>query len=80
MPLKIKKVTTVADVIVKKFVRRFRVPLELHSDERRNFEPILFIGICETIGIPKTRTTPLHPQSDSMVERMNRTIGGFLSK
>lgn len=31
-------------------------------------------------GIQKTRTTPLHPQSDGMVERFNRTILDYLAK
>ena len=30
--------TTVAEVLVEKFVTRFGVPLMLHSDQGRNFE------------------------------------------
>ena len=33
-----------------------------------------------TLGIRKTRTTPLHPKSDGMVERCNKTICHYLSK
>ena len=36
--------------------------------------------MCDLLGIHKTRTTPLHPQSDGMVERFNRTLEQFLSK
>lgn len=36
--------------------------------------------MCALLGIEKTRTTPLHPQSDGMVERFNRTIEAQLSK
>ncbi|KAJ8934805.1 hypothetical protein NQ318_010219 [Aromia moschata] len=32
------------------------------------------------MGIKKTRTTALHPQSNGMVERHNRTICHYLSK
>ena len=32
------------------------------------------------MGIRKTRTTPLHPQSDGQVERQHRTILDFLAK
>lgn len=71
---------TVADVLVKNLVSRFGVPLELHSDQGRNFESAVFTRMCDTLGIKKTRTTPLHPQSDGMVERMNRTMGRYLSK
>jgi len=31
------------------------------------------------LGIRKTRTTPLHPQYDGVVERHNRTINQYLS-
>ncbi|POS82770.1 hypothetical protein EPUL_005785, partial [Erysiphe pulchra] len=71
---------TIADVIVKELVSRFGVPNELHSDQGRNFESALFSRMCQTLGIRKTRTTALHPQSDGMVERMNRTMGKYLAK
>jgi hypothetical protein len=32
------------------------------------------------MGIRKTRATPLHPQSDGMVERMNQTLGSYPTK
>ncbi|XP_071570614.1 uncharacterized protein [Temnothorax nylanderi] len=32
------------------------------------------------LGIKKTRTTPLHPQSDGQVERQHQTITNFLAK
>lgn len=72
--------TTVAEVIVKEYVCRFGVPLELHSDQGHNFESQVFAEMCGIIGIMKTRTTPLHPQSDGMVERLNRTLEAQLSK
>ncbi|KAG8194787.1 hypothetical protein JTE90_017228 [Oedothorax gibbosus] len=39
----------------------------------------VFTGLMELLGVTKTRTTPLHPQSDGMVERLNRTILNHLS-
>ena len=36
--------------------------------------------MIEVLGIWKTRTTPLHQQSNGMVERFNRTIEEHLSK
>ncbi|UYV82879.1 hypothetical protein LAZ67_22001215 [Cordylochernes scorpioides] len=36
--------------------------------------------LCRLLGIRKTRTTPLHPQSDGMVERFNKAMEEHLSK
>ena len=71
--------TTVATAMLQGFVSRFGIPHELHSDQGRNFESAVFKGMCDMLGVTKTRTTPLHPQSDGMVERYNRTIGNQLA-
>jgi transposase InsO family protein len=71
---------TVADALVENWVCGYGVPKELHSDQGRNFESRVFQEKCRVLGIEKTRTTPLHPQSDGMVERFNRTLEQHLSK
>ena len=73
-PLSNQEATTVAQVLVKEFVSRFGVPKELHSDQGRNFESSVFQEMYRFLGIKKTRTTALHPQSDGMVEHYNRTL------
>ena len=73
-PLPNQEASTVAEVLVKEFISRFGVPKEIHSDQGRNFESELFQGMCKLLGAHKTRTTPLHPQSDGLVERYNRTL------
>ncbi len=65
---------TVAEVLVNQFFTRFGIPMELHSDQGRNFESETFQEVCRLFGINKTRTTPYHPHSDFMVERFNETI------
>ena len=65
---------TVAEVFVREYDCRFGVPLELHSNQGRKFESNVFKETCALLGIQKTRTTTLHPQSDGMIERMNRTL------
>ena len=39
----------------------------------------MFNDDCKLLGIDKTRTTALHPQSDGMVERFNRTLENQLA-
>ncbi len=69
-----------AEVLVREFVSRFGVPLYLHSDQGRNFEAAVFAEMCSLLGIKKTRTTALYPQSDGMVERLSRTLEAQFSK
>ena len=71
--------TTVASVLVREFISRSGTPLELHTDQGRNFESLLMKEVCKILGIHKTRTTLYHPQSDGMVERHNRTLASQLS-
>ncbi|KAI2646047.1 Retrovirus-related Pol polyprotein [Labeo rohita] len=70
---------TVAEVLLEGMFARFGVPTEVHSDQGRNFESQLFSDLCRQLGIRKTRTTPLHPQSDGLVERYNRTLATQLA-
>jgi len=70
----------VAQLLVNEVICRFGVPLQIQTDQGRNFESVLFKEVCKLLDIEKTRTTPLHPQSDGMVERLNRTLETMLSK
>uniref|UniRef100_A0A3B1J0Y6 Integrase catalytic domain-containing protein n=1 Tax=Astyanax mexicanus TaxID=7994 RepID=A0A3B1J0Y6_ASTMX len=70
---------TTADILVREFFCRFGVPEELHSDQGRNFESEVMAEVCRILGIHKTRTTPLHLQSDGLVERFNRTLAAQLA-
>ena len=70
---------TVARVLVEQFITRFGVPMQIHSDQGRQFESRLFTELCKLLEIDKTRTTALHPQSDGMIERFNATIEAMLA-
>lgn len=79
IPVKDQEAITIAKAFVDRIVSIFGIPLQLHTDQGSNFESTVFKQICNLLGIQKTRTTPLHPQSDGMVERGNRTINHMLS-
>ena len=67
-------VERVAITLVSEFIGRFGCPLELHSDQGRNFESRMFKEVYDLLKIVKTRTTPYRPSANGQVERMNRTI------
>jgi len=66
--------STCMDAAYRGFFARFGLPLQLHSDQGRNFESTLVKELCSLAGVHKTRTTPFHPRSDGLTERANRTI------
>lgn len=72
-----KEAETVANALVEGMFSRFGVPQSIHSDQGRNFESKIFF--FEHLGINKTCTTPLHPQSNGLMERFNRTLAEQLS-
>ncbi|XP_060085241.1 uncharacterized protein LOC132564610 [Ylistrum balloti] len=78
-PIPDQEADKVAEVLVNGFVPQFGVPRQLHSDQGRNFEGFVLKEMCNILVIDKTRTTPLHPQSDGMDERLNQTLESMLS-
>jgi hypothetical protein len=78
-PIPNQEACTIADKFVKEFVCRFGVPRRLITDQGTNFQSRLFNEVCMLLDIDKNRTTPYHPQSDGLVERMNRTVEAMLS-
>ncbi|XP_033728208.1 uncharacterized protein LOC117317503 [Pecten maximus] len=70
---------TVADKLVTEVFSRFGCPVQLHTDQGREFESELFKEVCALLGVQKSRTTPYRPQSDGLVKRFNRTLKQMLS-
>lgn len=56
-----------------------KLPKELHSDQQRNFKARAFGEVCWWLDIVKTRTIPLHPQSDRPTERFHCTLATSLA-
>lgn len=74
VPLPNQEAKMVAKAMVEEWICQWGAPRFVHSDQGRNFESELFSQLMEMLEIKKTRTTPLHPQSNGMVERFNKTL------
>lgn len=65
---------TVAQQFMQHFIVTFGCPLEVHTDQGKQFDSTLFKSLCKLLQIAKTRTTPYHPSSNGQIERYNRLI------
>ena len=74
IPLPSQTAEVTAQATVNSFFFRFGVPLNIFSDQGRNFESKLFSALCNILQIHKKRTTTYRPSSNGQVERYNRTI------
>lgn len=79
-PLRGMETETVAETLFKGWIKRYGCPLELHCNQGRQFKSQLFQEMCKLLQINKTWRIAYQPQSDGMVERLNRTIKEMLSK
>jgi len=79
-PMKNVRAKAVAEVFLGQIIARHGVPLEVHTDGGRSFESKMFQELTRFLGIRKTRTTALHPQSDGQVERQHQTLTNYLAK
>ncbi|XP_063538133.1 uncharacterized protein LOC134747439 [Cydia strobilella] len=69
---------TVARVIYEGWIVRFGCPLRITTDQGRQFESRTFECLTQLLGVQRIRTTAYHPQANSKVERLHRTIKASL--
>lgn len=73
-PVSDQTASTCAHKILTEVISRYGCPIDLHSDQGRNYESDLFKALCNMLEIRKTRTAPRNPKCNGQVERFNRTL------
>jgi len=73
-PLETHDAHSVTFKLITEIISRYGAICIIHTDQETNFESKLIAELCKLYDIKKTRTTPDHPQSDGLVERLNRTL------
>ena len=74
VPLPDQTAEKTATALLEHWIIRFGVLVSIHTDQGRKFESELFQSLMNSLQIDKTRTTSFHPQSNAVIERMNRTL------
>ena len=70
---------TIAEKLVVDMFSLFGCPLQIHTDQGRDFESKLIKELCHLLKTDKTPTVPYRPQSDGHLERFNRTLLAMMS-
>jgi cleavage and polyadenylation specificity factor subunit 1 len=65
---------TVSRALLSGWISRFGCPQSITTDQGREFESQLFQNLAKLCGIHLCRTTPYHPSSNGLVERLHRTM------
>ena len=60
-------------------IPRYGTPRTFLTDQGSNFTSRLMTQVCKILNIEKIQTSPYHPSSNGMIERMNKIITDGLS-
>ena len=71
--------TTVAEILVKEILCRHGAPVELLSDQGRDFLANVVKEVCVFTKTKKIQTAAYHPQTNGLCERFNGTLTQILS-
>lgn len=63
-----------ANAVYDNWITRYSIPKVIVSDRGTAFVNRVFDELGKILGIKLVRTTPLHPESNGLVERFNRTL------
>jgi transposase InsO family protein len=80
IPLRNKEAVTVARALMDVVFARFGLPLELLSDNGKEFDNQMLKEVCRLLGVDKLRTTVYKASTNGAVERFHRTLNSMLGK
>ncbi|GFO31447.1 Pol polyprotein [Plakobranchus ocellatus] len=78
IPLSRTSSTDCAKALIRNWISRFGVPLDITSDRGTQFTSTLWGEIANQLGVQLHQTTAYHPQSNGLVERLHRTLKAAL--
>ena len=80
IPIRNKEAVTVARALVDVVFSRFGVPLQLLSDNGKEFDNRVLQEFCRLLEIDKIRTTVYKASTNGAIERFHRTLNSMLGK
>ena len=74
VPLKTMDTHSTVQVLLYEVVLKYGMPSRIISDNGSNYISEAMNMVCKRLGIARSLTSVEHPQSDGLVERINRTL------
>ncbi|RUS73921.1 hypothetical protein EGW08_018311 [Elysia chlorotica] len=78
IPINNTSTTECAKTLIRHWISRFGVPLDMTSDRGPQFTSALWTAIAEKLGTNIHHTCAYHPQSNGLVERFHRSLKAAL--
>jgi hypothetical protein len=75
-----KQAETVANCFFDSYICKFSCPSRIVTDGGKEFINRLFKQLCKKLGIQTSKTSALHPQTNSQAESFNRTIIKYMQR
>ena len=80
VPLRNKEAVTVARALSDVVLSRYGLPMQLLSDNGKEFDNCLMSELCRLLEIEKLRTTAYKASTNGGVERFHRTLNAMIAK
>ena len=80
IPMRNQEAETIARLLMEHVFSYFGVPMQILSDQGRNFESGLFKELCRCLEIDKIRTSSYKASTNGMLERFHKTLNAMLAK
>ena len=79
-PIRNQEASTIAKLLVDRVFCYFGMPIQILTDQGKNFESDLFSELCRCLDVEKIRTTIYKPSTNGVVERFHRTLNSMIGK
>lgn len=79
-PLRNQEASTVAKVLVDKVFCVHDIPMQILTDQGKNFESDLFRKLCMRMSVDKVRTMVYKPSTNGNIDRFHSTLNAIIAK
>lgn len=78
-PVEKQDADTIATIYIKHIICRYGTPKQILTDRGKAFIGQVMTRVCKRLNINQLRTSSVHPQTNGLTERFNKTLIGIIS-